>query len=157
MNRNLDAIDKRMLDELQCNGRISIVELANRVHLTKTPCSERVKRLEKAGVISGYHAEVDSSQVGMNHLTVVHVNLTHTGDSTLKQFNRDVRKIPEVQTCLMIAGSFDYMLLIRTRDMTHFRTVLGEQISNLPCVRQTHSFTVMESVKHSNHVPFDIG
>lgn len=152
MSRLLDTIDKRMLDELQLNGRISIVELANRVHLTKTPCSERVKRLEKSGVISGYHAKVDPAHVGMNHVTIVHINLTRTGDTTLEHFNREVKRIPEIQTCLMIAGSFDYMLQVRTRDIAHFRELLGEKIGNLPGVMQTHSFAVMESVKESSHV-----
>lgn len=147
MTRELDAIDRKILDELQRDGRLSIVELANRVHLTKTPCTERVRRLEKAGVLNGYHAMLDPEKVGMSNVTVVHVNLQRTGDSTLKEFNKAVSRIPEVQICMMIAGSFDYMLKVRTRDMAHFRKVLGEQIGTLPGVMQTHSFAVMEVVK----------
>ncbi len=78
MSRELDAIDRKILDELQLDGRLSIVELANRVHLTKTPCTERVRRLEKAGVLDGYHAILDPGKVGMSHVTVVHVNLMRT-------------------------------------------------------------------------------
>ena len=152
MTRLLDAIDRRILDELQANGRLSIVELASRVHLTKTPCSERVRRLESAGVISGYHASVSPAQVGLNHVTIVHVNLTHTGGESLLKFNRAVKAIPEVQSCFMIAGAFDYMLKVRTRDMEHFRVLLGEQISTLPGVMQTHSYAVMESIKESDEI-----
>ncbi|PCJ86201.1 MAG: proline dehydrogenase transcriptional activator [Hyphomicrobiales bacterium] len=152
MKRDLDYIDRRILDELQANGRLSIVELANRVHLTKTPCSERVKRLEKSGVISGYHAVLDPAEVGMNHLSIVHVNLAKTNDNTLDEFNRAVNRIPEIESCLMIAGSFDYMLKVRTRDMSHFRKLLGDEIGRLPNVMQTHSFAVMETVRESNQI-----
>lgn len=152
MSRELDAIDKRILNELQSDGRLSIVELADRVHLTKTPCTERVRRLERAGILSGYHAVVDPGAVGLDHLTIVHVHLSKTGEGALSRFNREVIKIPEVQSCMMIAGSFDYMLKIRTRDIAHFRDLLGDKISNLPGVMQTHSYAVMESVKEDNFI-----
>ena len=147
MLRTYDAIDRRILDELQQNGRLSIVELAKRVFLTKTPCSERVRRLEKAGVIRGYHAEVDPAKVGYNHVTVVQITLAQTSDNSLERFNEAVNNIPEIESCLMIAGSFDYLLKVRTRDITHFRELLGERVSKLPGVMQTHSFAVMETVK----------
>ncbi len=152
MNKTLDAIDQRILDELQRNGRLSIVELASRVHLTKTPCSERVKRLEKSGVIQSYRAMIDPSRVGMNHVTVVHVSLVQTSDNSLEKFNDAIRDIPEVQSCLMIAGQFDYMLKVRTRDITHFRELLGEKIAKLPGVMQTHSYAVMETVKDTTWI-----
>jgi len=152
MKRNLDSIDRRILDELQANGRLSIVELASRVHLTKTPCSERVKRLEISGVISGYHAKLNPTEVGMGHLTIVHVDLSKTSDNSLETFNEAVNQIPEVESCHMIAGQFDYVLKVRTRDMEHFRQLLGDQISKLPNVMQTHSFAVMEAVKESNFI-----
>jgi len=150
MARHFDSIDRKILDELQANGRLSIVELANRVNLTKTPCSQRVRRLERSGVIRGYSAKVDPVEVGLNHVTIVHVNMMRTVDNSLNDFNDAVKQIPEVQTCMMIAGSFDYMLKVRTRDIAHFRELLGEKISKLPNVMQTHSFAVMETVKDSN-------
>ncbi len=152
MNRKLDTIDCRILNELQDNGRLSIVDLAERVHLTKTPCSERVKRLEKAGVIKGYRAVLDPSKVGMNHVTVVHVTLVQTSDNSLETFNNAVKQVPEVESCLMIAGQFDYMLKVRTRDISHFRELLGDKISKLPGVMQTHSFAVMETVKDTSNI-----
>lgn len=152
MSRILDSIDRRILDELQVNGRLSIVELASRVHLTKTPCSERVKRLEKSGVISAYHAILNPLKVGMDHLSIVQVSLAKTNDNTLDEFNEAVRHIPEIESCLLIAGSFDYMLKVRTRDMSHFRQLLGDRIGRLPHVRQTNSFAVMETVKESSQI-----
>lgn len=147
MSRVYDQIDRRILDELQSNGRLSVVELAARVNLTKTPCSERVRRMERDGVITGYRAVLDPSQVEMNHVTVVQISLTQTSDNSLDEFNRAIQAIPEVQTCLMIAGHFDYLLQVRTRDISHFREILGEQIGKLPGVMHTHSFAVMETVK----------
>lgn len=152
MTREFDSIDRRILNELQANGRLSIVELAARIHLTKTPCSERVRRLERSGVIERYCAVVDPDKVEMSHVTIVHVSLSRTNDTSLNDFSEAVCKIPEVQTCLMIAGSFDYMLKVRTRDMAHFREIHGEQIGKLPHVMQTHSFAVMETVKESNSI-----
>ena len=152
MKRELDFIDRRILEELQLNGRVSIVELAKRVNLTKTPCAERVRRLERLGVIGGYGAFLDPAEVNLNHVTVVHVSLVQTSDNSLEDFNKAVKDIPEVQSCLMIAGQFDYMLKVRTRDITHFRKLLGDTISKLPGVMQTNSFAVMETVKDSTFI-----
>ncbi|NOD99334.1 winged helix-turn-helix transcriptional regulator [Ruegeria sp. HKCCD6228] len=147
MSRELDNIDQRILHELEANGRLSIVELAARVNLTNTPCSERVKRLEKNGYIKGYSAIVDKERMGLALLTVVQVSLTATAEQSLDKFNEAVRDVPEIESCLMVAGSFDYLLTVRTRDIAHFRMILGEKINKLPGIHQTSSFTVMEAVK----------
>ncbi len=147
MYRDLDRIDGRILEELEANGRLSIVELAARVNLTNTPCSERVKRLEKDGYIRKYKAVLDMNRLGIGHLTIVQVSLAATADNSLTAFNRAVHEIEEIESCLMIAGSFDYLLTVRTRDITHFRTLLGEKINKLPGMYQTNSFAVMEEVK----------
>ncbi len=147
MSRELDKIDTRILEELESDGRLSIVDLATRVNLTNTPCSERVKRLERSGYITGYRAVLNKDQLGFSHLTVVQVSLAATGDTSLDDFSRAVRNIIEVESCMMIAGSFDYLLTVRTRDIAHFRDILGEKINKLPGVHQTNSFAVMEVVK----------
>ncbi|MEM1159608.1 MAG: winged helix-turn-helix transcriptional regulator [Pseudomonadota bacterium] len=148
MSRDLDSIDLRILDELESDGRLSIVDLAQRVNLTNTPCSERVKRLERDGFIQGFRAIVNKEQLGMGHLTVVQVSLAASAsDNSLARFNAAVRQIDEVELCLMIAGSFDYVMQIRTRDIAHFRVVLEEKVNKLPGILQTNSFAVMEVVK----------
>ncbi len=148
MLRDIDRIDQKILDELEANGRLSIVELAARVNLTNTPCSERVKRLERTGYITGYRATLDKARQGLGHLTVVQVSLAATaGNNSLDAFNAAVRSVEEVESCLMLAGSFDYLLTIRTRDIAHFREVLGDKINKLPGILQTNSFAVMEVVK----------
>lgn len=149
MSREIDTIDIKILQELESDGRLSIVDLAQRVNLTNTPCSERVKRLERSGYITGYRATLDLDKMGLSHLTVVQVSLTATGgDNSLDAFNKAVRAIPEVERCLMLAGAFDYLLTVRTKDMRHFREVLGDSINKLPGILQTNSFAVMEVVKN---------
>ncbi|MEM7236211.1 MAG: winged helix-turn-helix transcriptional regulator [Pseudomonadota bacterium] len=148
MSRDLDGIDLKILGELESDGRLSIVDLAHRVNLTNTPCSERVKRLEREGFIRGFRAIINKDQLGMGHLTVVQVSLAASAsDNSLARFNAAVRQIDEVELCLMIAGSFDYVMQIRTRDIAHFRIVLEEKVNKLPGILQTNSFAVMEVVK----------
>lgn len=153
MKKKLDAIDRRILTELQKNGRIPIVELANRIHLTKTPCAERVRRLERSGIIKGYRAELDPEPLGAGFVIIVQVTLNRTSDDALELFNTAVKRIPEIQSCYMLAGQFDYMLKVRTSDITHYRNVLGDQIAKLPGVQQTHSYVAMELVKDDKTIP----
>jgi Lrp/AsnC family leucine-responsive transcriptional regulator len=149
----MDKIDYKILAELQDNARISIVELSRRVGLTKTPCAERVRRLEKGGIIRGYHADLDALEMGLGHVVMVQVLLSSTTAHDLKKFNEGVRRIPQIQSCHMIAGDFDYLLKVRTRDIHEYRRVMGEEISELPCVKQTHTYVVMEVVKDESTVP----
>ena len=152
MSRVLDAIDRKILGELESDGRLPIVELAQRVNLTNTPCSERVRRLEREGYIQGFRAIVDKNRLGLGHLTVVQVSLAASATkNSLAKFNKAVAQIAEVELCLMIAGSFDYLMLIRTRDIGDFRVVLEEKVNRLPGILQTNSFAVMETVKDANN------
>ncbi len=144
-----DRIDWRILDALQHNGRMSIVELAERVGLSKTPCADRVRKLEARGVVRGYHADLDPAAVGAAHIAMVQVVMTRTTADALTRFNEAVRLVPQVQCCHMIAGGFDYLLKIRTRDIDEYRKLMGDVIANLPGVQQTHSYVVMETVKDS--------
>ena len=143
----MDRTDLKILKALQDDARISIVELARRVDLTKTPCAERVRRLERAGVIRGYHAELDPNILGNGHVVIVQVLLSSTTAQDLARFNDAVRRIPEIQSCHMIAGDFDYLLKVRTRDIGAYRKLMGESLSELPCVKQTHTYVVLETVK----------
>lgn len=145
-----DRIDWRILQELQNNARISIVELAERVGLSKTPCAERVRKLEARGVIQGYQAVIEPEAVSAAHIAMVQVVMARTNADSLDRFNEAVKDIPQVQCCFMIAGGFDYLLKIRTKDIQAYRQLMSEVIANLPGVQQTHSYVVMESVKDSS-------
>jgi Lrp/AsnC family leucine-responsive transcriptional regulator len=153
----MDRIDRTILRELQSNGRLSVVELAKRVNLTKTPCSERLRRLELAGVIRRYRAELDPVALEAAHVVLVQVILRGTTADELERFNDAVRKVPEIQSCHMIAGDFDYLLKVRTRDILHYRRLLGDTISRLPHVQQTHTYVVMETVKDDMTLPVSAG
>ncbi len=149
----MDRIDLKILDELQRDARLSVVEISRRVGLTKTPCAERIRRLEKSGVIRGYHAELDPDAMDLGHVVMVQVLLSSTTAIDLKRFNEGAKKIPEIESCHMIAGDFDYLLKVRTRDIATYRQVMGDKISELPCVRQTHTYVVMEMVKDGHTLP----
>ena len=142
----LDAHDNRILSILKTEGRLPVSEIAERVGLSKTPCSVRMKKLREKGVIKGFTVILDQSRIGRNHVAFVEVKLRDTSQAALTDFNKAVRKIPEVEQCHMIAGPFDYLLKIRTRDIMAYRRILGDTISTLPHVAHTSTFVVMESV-----------
>ncbi|MFC4257733.1 Lrp/AsnC ligand binding domain-containing protein [Marinobacter lacisalsi] len=142
-----DRIDHSIMRELQKNGRITVTELASRVGLSKTPCQVRMRRLEEQGYITGYTALLNQTRLGLNHIAFAQVTLNDTSSKALAAFNEAVRQIAAVEQCHMIAGNFDYLLKVRTRNMTEYRQVLGEQISALPHVLQTSTFVVMENVR----------
>tara|TARA_R110001583_G_scaffold12816_3_gene56386 strand:+ start:296 stop:748 length:453 start_codon:yes stop_codon:yes gene_type:complete len=144
---NLDKFDHAIIKELQKNARITVTELASRVGLSKTPCQIRMRRLEEQGYILGYTALINQTKLGMSHIAFAQITLNDTSSKALTAFNEAARKIPAVEQCHMIAGSFDYLLKVRTRDMTEYRIMLGEQISALPHVLQSSTFVVMENVK----------
>lgn len=146
---DLDAFDRKMLDILSRNGRISVTDLAQEVGLSKTPCQVRMKRLVQTGVITGFRAVLDTAKLGMDHVAFAEVKLSDTREVALAEFNAAVRRIPEVEECHMIAGGFDYLLKVRTSDIRRYRVVLGEKISSLPYVSNTSTFVAMETVKET--------
>ena len=146
----LDSIDRRILDVLALEGRITVTELATRVALSKTPCQIRMKRMEDEGYIKGYSAIVDAEKLGEGHVAFVQVTMSDTKSAALEAFNQAALQIREIEQCHMIASSFDYLLKVRTRDMATYREILGEKISALPFVAQTSTFVVMEAVKDHN-------
>ena len=143
---DLDNFDRKILDILRCDGRISVTSLAQRVGLSKTPCQARLKRLVETGVIRAFAALVDEARIGLDHIAFTEVKLSDTRDKALKEFNAGVQQIPEIEECHMIASSFDYLLKVRTSDIRRYRTVLGEKISSLPHVASTSTFVAMETV-----------
>ncbi|MGJ4854623.1 Lrp/AsnC ligand binding domain-containing protein [Labrys sp. La1] len=150
---NLDSYDRKIIDALVENGRISITELSEKIGLSKTPCHQRLKRLIDEGYIRGFRAILDSGKMGLDHIAYTEVKLSDTREAALKAFNAAVFKIPEVEECHMIASSYDYLLKVRTANIRRYRQVLGERISSLPHVANTSTFVVMESVKDTDLIP----
>jgi len=146
---HMDQVDKKIIACLKTNARITITELADTVGLSKTPCAQRLRRLEADGVILGYTARLNTAKLDRNHVAFVQVSLTDTTAPALDAFNAAVRDVHDVEQCHMIAGAFDYLLKVRSRDITEYRRVLAEVISSLPHVSHTSTFVSMEAVKEA--------
>ena len=147
--RALDRIDRQILDILQKEGRIAISELASRVNLSTTPCSERVKRLERDGVITGYHARLNPAYVDRNLLVFLEIKLSAKSGDVFDQVARDLVAIPEVLECHLISGEFDYLVKARLKEMSAYRRLLGDLLKKLPSSASSHSYNVMEEIKET--------
>ena len=143
----MDKIDFRILKILEKDGRITNSDLSERVGLSKTPCQLRVKSLIKSGIIKGFKAVLNNSKLDQNHIAFTEVKLNDTRDTALKSFNEAVQEIPEIEQCHMIAGKFDYLLKVRTKNIMDYRHTIGEKISSLPCDSNTSTHVVMEAIK----------
>lgn len=146
----LDSFDQAILREMAADGRMSVTELAQRIGLSKSPTQARLKRLEKERYITGYRALLDPIRLGLSHVAFVEVRLSDTREKSLSAFNVEVRKIPEIEECHMLAANFDYLLKVRVKDMTAYREVLGEKISSLPHVASTSTYVAMQAVKEAS-------
>ncbi|NCF09263.1 MAG: winged helix-turn-helix transcriptional regulator [Gammaproteobacteria bacterium] len=152
--RTLDRLDRRILDVLQRDGRISYVDLAERIGLSTSPCLERVRRLEREGFITGYHARVDPHRVGAKLLIYVEISLNYAAPDTFEQFRNAMRDFAEVQECHLVSGDFDFLLKLRVTDMAAYRGLLGRVLHHLPgAVRDSRTLVVMEEGDESLMVP----
>ena len=143
----IDVFDRRIIEALREDGRMSVTELARRVGLSKTPCQVRMRRLMEEGYIRGFRAVIDPAKLGLDHIAFAEVKLSDTREAALGEFRRAVLRIPEVEECHMIASSFDFLLKVRTADIRRYRIVLGERISSLPHVASTSTFVAMETIR----------
>ena len=149
----IDDTDRRILRVLQIDGRISNQDLALRCNLSPSACSDRVRRLREQGVISGYAALLDPSKVDRALLIFVEVVLDRTTSDVFEAFAAAARRSPEVMECHMVAGGFDYLIKARVRDMAAYRRFLGEVLVEMPGVRETRTYAVLEEIKTSMSLP----
>ena len=147
--RSLDKLDRKILQLLQQDGRMSMKDLAEQVGLSITPTTERVKRMERDGVISGYHARLNPAALGATLLVFVEITLNQKSASHFEQFRREVLRIPEVQECHLVSGDFDYLIKARIHEMAEYRKLLGDMLLNLPGAAQSKSYVVMEEIKET--------
>ena len=152
---NFDAIDCRLLAELQAEGRITNVELADRVGLTPPPCLRRVRALEDAGVIKGYHAQLDSSKLGYSITVFAMVSLKSQAEESLRQFEEHMRDLPEVRECHMLNGEIDFILKIVSRDLQSFQEFLTSKLTPAPNVDSVKTSLTIRTAKNQPGVPFD--
>lgn len=150
---DLDRIDRKILKALQADGRIPTVDLAEKVGLSPTSTSDRVKRLQREGYIAGYGARLDPHRLGLGLLVFVEVSLDKTTPDVFEKFADAVKRAPEVLECHMVAGGFDYLVKTRVADMAAYRRFLGEILLALPGVKETRTYAVMEEVKSDGMLP----
>ena len=152
-NPDLDRIDLKILRCLQEDGRISNLKLAETVSLSPTAVLARVQRLTKEGYILGYEARLNPLKLGAGMLVFVEVLLDKTTPHVFEEFKAAVQVRAEIMECHMVAGGFDYLLKTRMADMNAYRAFAGTVLWQLPGVRETRTYAVMEEVKCTNHLP----
>jgi Lrp/AsnC family leucine-responsive transcriptional regulator len=151
-HKELDRTDYRILEILQRDGRITNVDLAEQVHLSPPPCLERVKRLEREGYIERYVGILNPYKLNAGLLAFIQVTLHSTASEDLKEFNKAVRRLEQVQECHMVSGGFDYLIKARASDMQAYRDFLGNELAAIPNLRETHTYVVMQEVKVENSI-----
>ncbi|MBE7940357.1 MULTISPECIES: Lrp/AsnC ligand binding domain-containing protein [Ramlibacter] len=152
----LDRTDRRILHQLQDDGRISNLKLAEAVSLSPTAVLARVQRLTREGYIQGYEARLNPRLLGAGLLVFVEVLLDRTTPNVFDEFRAAVQVHPEILECHMVAGGFDYLLKTRCADMDAYRRFAGTVLWQLPGVRETRTYAVMEEVKHSSKLPIPL-
>ncbi len=154
LSADLDRIDRRILHLLQADGRLSNLKLAEAVGLSPTAVLARTQRLTREGYILGYEARLNPLRLGRGMLVFVEVLLDRTTPNVFDQFKAAVQVRDEIMECHMVAGGFDYLLKTRVADMAAYREFAGTVLWQLPGVRETRTYAVMEEVKHSSRLAF---
>lgn len=149
----LDAIDRRIIAELQNEGRVTINELAERVGLSATPCLRRVKRLEADRVITGYAANVDQVIVGLPVNVFVNVTLTRQAEAELEEFEAAVTGCPEVMECYLMTGTSDFLLRVVAADLFAYERFLKSTLTRIPGIANIQSSFALKQVVHRTALP----
>jgi Lrp/AsnC family transcriptional regulator, leucine-responsive regulatory protein len=151
--KTLDRIDLKILHALQTNARISNTQLAQLVSLSATPCSERVKTLERVGYIESYGAKLNPRLLNLELLVFVEITLLRTSPDVFDEFREAIVNLPQVLECHLVSGNFDYLLKARVADIAAYRQLLGETLLTLPGVSDSRTYVVMEEVKEGQTLP----
>jgi DNA-binding Lrp family transcriptional regulator len=154
--RKLDAIDLRILSELQANGRITNVELSRRAKITAPPCLRRIRALEKTGFIKGYHAELDGKALGFEVTGFVFVGLASQKDADLKHFEESARRWREVRECHMLSGEVDFILKCVARDLSAFQSFITDTVTAEKNVASVKSSLVIHASKQEPGYPIEV-
>lgn len=150
---SFDAIDLKLLSELQGNGRITNVELASKVGLTAPPCLRRMRTLEQSGAIRGYHADVDPASLGYSIMVFAMVSLKSQAEADLRAFEEHVRSLPNVRECHMLNGEIDFILKIVAHDLQSFQEFLTSQLTAAPNVSSVKTSLTIRTAKDEPGVP----
>ena len=151
----VEPTDRKILQLLAEDGRMSFTDLGKATGLSTSAVHQRVKRLERAGIIRGYQAILDPRALKANLLVFVEISLETQSPAVFDEFRRAVEKLPQIQECHLVSGQFDYILKCRIPEMAAYRQLLGDVVLTLPGVKESKSYVVMEEVKESFslHIP----
>jgi len=150
---DLDRLDARILSELQREGRLPVVELAELIGLSPTPCARRIRSLESAGIIEGYAAILNPNRVGLEIQAIVHVKLTEHTDETVARFEREIALLDEVTNCFATTGAYDFILQVFGKDLDSLSSVILKKLLRIPHVRDVQSSVVLATLKRSTRLP----
>jgi Lrp/AsnC family transcriptional regulator, leucine-responsive regulatory protein len=148
-----DRYDGRILSALQRDGRLSVVDLAESIGLSPTPCARRIKALEAGGVIEGYAALLNPARIGLGVLAIVQVKLTEHTDETVARFEKEILRMDEVTKCFAMTGSYDFILEVYGRDLDALSNVVLKKLIRVPNVRDLQSSVVLETIKRTARIP----
>jgi Lrp/AsnC family transcriptional regulator, leucine-responsive regulatory protein len=149
----LDRFDAKILDALQRDGRLAVVDLAELIGLSPTPCARRIKALESEGAIEGYAAVLNPARVGLAVLAIVQVKLTEHTDETVARFEREIERMDEVTKCLAMTGSYDFILEVYGKDLEALSNVVLKKLIRVPNVRDMQSSVVLQTIKRTARIP----
>jgi DNA-binding Lrp family transcriptional regulator len=149
----MDMIDRKIIAELQAEGRLTVTELAQRVGLSVAPCHRRLRELERAGAIRGYRAVVDPAAIGLGFEVLVQVTMDREDAATVADFERGLAQIPEVRHAERLFGDPDYLLRVATADIASYQTLRDERLATLPGVGRLTSTIVMKRVVEDRPFP----
>ncbi|UUO10875.1 Lrp/AsnC family transcriptional regulator [Alcaligenes faecalis] len=153
MQIELDQVDGSLLAELQGNARLTTSELAQKVGISQSPCWRRIRRMEEAGLISGYHARLDRRGLGYGVVAFVSISVDFQNEERSVQFVEAVRDIPEVVMCHGIAGPADFLLMVVAKDLDSYSELLQRKLHRLPGVRQAQTSFSLQEFKGLNALP----
>lgn len=153
---SLDEFDRKILDVLQENARVTTLELAERVGLSATPCARRVKRMEDEGFIDRYVTLLNPARLGVGLTVFVNVRLNTQASKTFEAFEAAVRRLPEVVGCYLLAGNHDYLIQVRVADVHAFRDFIRDRLVTIDGIGETQSNVVLEETKSTTSLPLTL-
>ena len=153
----LDAIDRRILHDLQADGRLSNVELSNRLGMSPPPCLRRLRALEKTGVIRGYHANVNPEAFGFKVMAFVEVGLSKHGEQDLQEFMAWADQWPQIRECYLMTGDTEFLIKVVATSWENYQEFVSRTITKAPNVAKINSHMALRATKMATGVPIDLG
>ena len=155
MTIELSPQDLKILELLQTDANLTTQEIADRINMSQSPCWRRINRLQELGLISRRAAILDREKLGMDVVVFATINLSAQGRNDLTAFEREIVRFPEVTECYTMAGTWDYMLKIVTRDIRHYEKFVREQLTALEHIRELHSHIAVTEIKNTTELPLE--